>query len=293
MVITLLALARFLHFGSALLLFSFSWFSFRILQTTPSTLLTTRRNSLLILWLLQGLSGVLWFFLASEQMSETWFDPQNLWIVLTQTHFGQLWLGRAVLGITLGLFLFFLDKKNWVNHAVFFISLLLLGSLAWSGHAVSGLTQRNLRLFVDLAHLLSAAVWPIGLVPFLLFLWNKQSLSVGDIAIVTRFSRYSLLAVAVIFFSGATSGFFLVGTWSSLFSTTYGQLLLVKIVLFLLMIGLGAYHRFCLLPRLFNQENALTRFRYTLIVETCLAVGVLLVVAFLGLYPPPRCLYCS
>jgi putative copper export protein len=80
-----------------------------------------------------------------------------------------------------------------------------------------------------------------------------------------------------------------------LVSTTYGRVLLVKLVLFGVMLAVGAYNRLVLHPRLeraalglaAGDRGAGAALRVSLRAELALAAAVLLSVAVLVAFPPP------
>lgn len=79
---------------------------------------------------------------------------------------------------------------------------------------------------------------------------------------------------------------------STLFQSTYGKLLLFKLVLFGGMLGLGALHRWVLVPRLgraltsgdhVHEVHALRR---SVAAEAALAILIVIVVSVLGTLSP-------
>jgi putative copper resistance protein D len=101
--------------------------------------------------------------------------------------------------------------------------------------------------------------------------------------------------VAVLLLSGIVNSWFLIGpvAWRAAFTTLYGRLLLIKIVLFALMLALAAVNRLRLVPKLqraalASEGNAVWHaLRATLIAETTLAMLVLGLVAVIGTLEPP------
>ena len=171
---------------------------------------------------------------------------------------------------------------------------LLTGSLAWLGHA--GATDgplAKLHLAADVLHLLAAAVWPGALVPFALFI--RLLLKSRDPALLTiasaatrRFSSMSLIAVAVLAASGSVNSYFMLGSINALFTVGYGQLLLFKLCLFMVMITIGAINLLNLKPRLSvsSDEAVLQQIARNVLIELCLGTLVILVVGILGITPP-------
>jgi putative copper resistance protein D len=95
------------------------------------------------------------------------------------------------------------------------------------------------------------------------------------------FSNFGLALVGIIFATGCLNTAMHVMRASQLATTPYGQVLLVKIVLFALMLGLAAFNR---------REARRGASRHAVIVavaiETTLGVLVLCAAAILGVTPP-------
>ncbi len=95
-----------------------------------------------------------------------------------------------------------------------------------------------IHLWGDALHLLTSAFWPGALAPLvaflLLLLKSRQVETIGLAApVVRRFSASSLIAVAVMAFTGLLNGIFMVGSIRALRTSAYGQLLVSKLILFL------------------------------------------------------------
>ncbi len=110
----------------------------------------------------------------------------------------------------------------------------------------------------DAIHLVAGAVWFGGLSVLLLNL-RAQKLAddpVGGASLVAAWSKLATVAVIVVSLAGSALTFVLVRTPTALFSTDYGVLLQVKLVLAAIVIGLGAYNHFKLVPAV---ERAVVR----------------------------------
>jgi len=180
--------------------------------------------------------------------------------------------------------------------------MVILTSLAGAGHAGAHSSIAGLAAVAgDIGHLIAAAFWPGSLLPLLLFLWAESR--AGDAEdwslvahVIRRFSTMSLAAVAFLAGTGILNAYFIVRTPEALFVTGYGQLLLFKITLFLLMLGFGAWNLFVLKPGLVRFVTVHKRpdlpapvalLMRNVLWESVLAAGVLLVIGFLGVTPPP------
>jgi putative copper resistance protein D len=309
MTTAVLVLARTLHIGSAMLLFALPYFMRVILRPvfaadTAKSYDSFCRGVIKWLWvalILEAVSGFIWFWFVTAQMSDQspWgiLDAADLNTVLWQTQFGRLWLGRAIFGIALGVALHFVSRRKTVLPSGLsllsglVISGCLLISLAWAGHAAAGIHHHALHLLADTLHLLIGSIWPMGLIPLACFLWhidrrNQISPTEQDIQVVQKFSRISLIAVLVLLATGLINGWLMVGSWEALVTTTYGRLLLGKVLVVGMMICLGAVNRLCLMPRIQDAPVLFRALRRTVIAESCLALAVLLIVGTLGMTSP-------
>jgi putative copper resistance protein D len=187
---------------------------------------------------------------------------------------------------------FSLKRANFLSGIVLIFAACLLLSLAWAGHAVAGVHDRALHLFVDVVHLLIGAIWPMGLIPLIWFLRHietQQSAGVAEseIAVLRRSSRLSFIAVLLLVGTGTVNGWLMIGSWTALVTTLYGGLLLGKVFIVGVMIGLGAFNRCRLLPRIPNAPQTIRRLRQTVFAECCLILIVLVIVGIMGMTSPP------
>lgn len=110
---------------------------------------------------------------------------------------------------------------------------------AMAEHASTGI-QTTLAMPLDVVHLLAAAVWLGGLATLLTAL--QCGAPVGTAA-VRRFSRLAFSSVLALVATGIYQSWRQVGSWSALTGTDYGQLLLVKGGLVVLLVCLGGLSR--------------------------------------------------
>jgi copper transport protein len=121
--------------------------------------------------------------------------------------------------------------------------LAVVGLATWplSGHP-SASPVPSVSVVVDAAHLAGMAVWLGGLVMLVGFLLpraDERELS----AILPVWSRWAALAVAGLFLAGTIQALIEVSTVSALVGTTYGRVIIAKIVLFSVVIAVAAYSR--------------------------------------------------
>jgi copper transport protein len=213
---------------------------------------------------------------------------------VAETRYGEMSLIRAALAATLALTALALRAGSEKNEMPL---TLLAGVLAAgmivtpsaSGHAsVSG----PLAFIADVAHIQAAATWTGGLA----FLMLGLVLARDDrwplaTRCVPRFSTMAMVSVAVLIVAGTINGYFQVRTWSALWETKYGLLLLGKISLLLPLLALGAYNNRFAVPRLKAGIASMLerrRFLQAAGVELVLMVAVVGVTAVLVNAPPAK-----
>ncbi|MEU8982913.1 copper resistance protein CopC [Streptomyces sp. NPDC048309] len=122
--------------------------------------------------------------------------------------------------------------------------LLALGlAITWAAaeHASAGI-QVPLAMVSAVLHLLAMAVWLGGLTALLAALYRPAEHLPP--AVVTRFSRLALTAVAALAATGAYQSWRGLGSWDALTSTSYGRILLAKLcAVALLLLGAGYSRR--------------------------------------------------
>ncbi|MYT90099.1 hypothetical protein GTY40_03415 [Streptomyces sp. SID8359] len=110
---------------------------------------------------------------------------------------------------------------------------------AMSEHASTGI-QAGIAMPVDVLHLLAVAAWLGGLVALLVALYRTPD--IGSEA-VRRFSRVAFGSVLVLAATGIYQSWRQVGSWSALTGTRYGQLLIVKVALIVLLLAVAWFSR--------------------------------------------------
>ena len=174
-----------------------------------------------------------------------------------------------------------------------------LASLAWNGHAAAGEGVAGaVRLAAGLVHLLAAGGWIAAVLMFLgMLLRGKEASGSGRLRsthdFLHGFSTLGTIFVAALIVSGiAHYGDLTAWSLSTLLQSTYGNLLLFKLALFGGMLGLGALHRWTLVPRLGraltsgDPAQEVRALRQSVAAEAALATLILIVVSVLGTLSP-------
>ncbi|WP_328426219.1 copper resistance CopC/CopD family protein [Streptomyces sp. NBC_00443] len=111
-------------------------------------------------------------------------------------------------------------------------------SWAMSEHASTGL-QAGIAMPVDILHLLAVASWLGGLVALLVALYRAPADTPLPGSAVRRFSRVAFGSVLALVATGIYQSWRQLGSWPAFTGTRYGQLLLVKIGLVVLLVGIA------------------------------------------------------
>ncbi|MGY0492892.1 copper resistance CopC/CopD family protein [Streptomyces sp. WG-D5] len=111
----------------------------------------------------------------------------------------------------------------------------LAATWAMAEHASTGI-QAGLAMPVDVLHLLAVAAWLGGLTTLLVALYRVPTIEGST---VRRFSRVAFGSVVVLAATGIYQSWRQVGSWSALTGTRYGQLLMVKVGLVVVLVGVA------------------------------------------------------
>jgi putative copper export protein/mono/diheme cytochrome c family protein len=309
-------LARTIHFASVAMLSGLMFFLLfvsepvvrRMIAGPDEAVTGLRRQLVLVGWIALGVSaasGAAWLLLLAARLSgqsvAAAISGDVVWKVLTETRFGDDWLARMALAALLAAWLVRLDPvrgwRSWQDGATaVLLSGCFIASLAWAGHGgaspgVAGVIQ----LAGDALHLAAAGAWIGGLVPFVVVMASarrarSETWSAIAAEVTVRFSAFGVVVVAGLLITGLLNSWFLVGSVPGLVGTGYGQLLLAKIALVVVMVGIAAVNRMSLMPRLRHSAQDATlvlgRLQRNGLIETALGVAILGIVGALGTVPP-------
>ena len=218
----------------------------------------------------------------------------SLFTTVLDTRYGEVILIQSGLAAALALTALALRHSGGRHRrALAGLTLGLSASLAvtpsFSGHAS---TLGALGLTSDVVHVVSAAVWTGGLAFLLLGLrlagddrWPLATRA------VPRFSTMAVLSVVALITAGVVSAYLQIRTWSGLWETEYGLLVLAKILLLLPLLALGAYNNRYAVPRLrAGIASVLERRRFLRVtaVELGIMVAIVAVTAVLVNAEPAR-----
>jgi len=211
---------------------------------------------------------------------------------IIQTTFGSTWLTRMIITIILIIIWFWLERKSKISIKtqlpMLVFALALIATTTMMGHGAS--TEMMPPIILDYVHNLLSSIW-IGGVIFLGFVVlpsiTKLDGNVRDkitISLIPRFSGMIIIALGILIITGPTLLWFLDSNVSSLTDSTYGKLIIVKIVIASIMIAFGGYYQIKFVNQAKNDLKSTSVFKKLqkpLRFEACLGIVLLAVVALL------------
>jgi copper transport protein len=184
------------------------------------------------------------------------------WSIVEDTldsRFGTVWLLRAIdwaaLGVVLLAYLKVPRARRWLAPLLALGCAYLVATPAFAGHA-SVESPVAVMFPADVIHVLASSVW-VGGVAFLLLALPAatRELEAPDwtrllFATLARFSPIALASVIAVAATGLVQAYIDVRRVADLWETTYGLLVLAKMVLLVVLVGFGWVNRDRIIPRL-------------------------------------------
>ena len=216
----------------------------------------------------------------------------SAWRAVWHTTIGLAWVVRAA-GILLTAEVLLATRSRcraawWQVIAI--VGLVVVGTAsAYGGHGAAG-RWHYLGVFVTMLHVSAMAMW-LGGLTMLLISFNSV-----DRRSATRFSSLAIVAVATIVISGSVQALRQVGSFDELTGTSYGKLLIWKLVIVAAILGVAAVARQSTHGRLSLVGTAAAasvgaaagdegfdraRLRRAISIESLLAVAIVIVTSLL------------
>lgn len=169
------------------------------------------------------------------------------------------------------------------------LSLCTAFGLSWASHPAA---RGTVALAADYVHLLAGALWAGGLVALAILagVVRPRSRAAREAlfrACLLRFSKLALPMVVVLAAAGAYIALRELPRPSAVLDTTYGITLFAKSLVFMAALGLGAYHRRSVVPRI-AAGAPVAAVRRTLALEAGFLLAALVLAATLSQTAPPR-----
>lgn len=296
---------RFLHYS--LLLGLFGWAAFRViglrkLGELPSV--SFWGAAALCAAVAAALVSILLMLTSIASMMGqrlTQLDRPTVEAMVLGTSMGWAFLSRTALLVLALLPLMFRGRTALALPAAALCYAAALMTLGWSGHAAA--TEGDAGLFHRLSngvHLLAAGLW-LGAIGWFLHLTSRAHRMPNCeadrqlLAVMHRFAPLGVTLVAVVAITGLINGQMIVGleNTTEMLSTSYGELLAVKVALVGGMLAFGAHnakvgrrHASQMQSEAADVGASLASLRRCLVGEFGLGIGVIALVAILGMLPP-------
>jgi copper resistance protein D len=158
-------------------------------------------------------------------------------------------------------------------------ALLAATSFAWIGH-VHGMSPKTAPALILCLHLLCGAFWLGALAPLWVLAAGGNESQIA--AAANRFGKIALTVVALLLAAGASLLWMLIGDAREFWHSEYGYTMLAKLLAVALILGLAAWNKLCLTPKLLQrQPGAMASFRRSLSGEIFFGAVILTVTAAL------------
>ena len=266
-----LVAARAVHIGAAILLFGEMLFAFAIARigicaSGSGGIAASVRSHIAWALVFSTASWAVWLAIVATRMAGTSLrqalDVNTIMLVLRESEFGHWWCVRIGVLVLLAVAWSSSTRRStndpWQKRETLLaltLAATYLATLAFAGHATAATrgASRAMHLASDASHALAAGAWLGALPALVVFLRSKQ-----PNAILARgthaFSMLGITSVSILLATGILNAWFLVGSIPRLWDTPYGQLLVVKLAVFAVMLSIAAVNRWMLTPRLSNND---------------------------------------
>jgi putative copper resistance protein D len=247
-------------------------------------------NALAPLWrLLAGAAFLIAPFvlldIAAEMAAVSWWVALPLLPeVMSNTHVGRVWASFLPATVLLLAGACLPSRQSLRTIVLFVVTTLLLLLDALASHAID---HGLMAVAMYIVHELAAGLW----VGALLGLWivvRRGQVSERWIQDATRqVSTLAAWCVLAIVLTGAYTAYESLGVnVSLLLFSAYGRTLIAKVALFGLVLALGAYNRYCLVPKVEASRSRDALLRNVGVESLILLVGVLALASLLANTPP-------
>jgi copper transport protein len=235
--------------------------------------------------------GIAAFLLRAEdvlQLPFTAFLYGDLSSLANGTKFGSAFIAMTLgfAAVTAFLFLSWLTDRTVLLWPAFLLGIGFASGLSLSGHSAADAGHSWASELADWVHLSSAMLWVGGLVQLGVVIWPAAPELRARA--FRRFSRLATVCVGLLLAAGIYLSYLRLPRVHDLWSTGYGQVLIVKLSLVALAFAWGGLHQLVVLPRI-DSSGVSGRVSRSLLGESAVAMAVLLVAAVLvDSKPPPQ-----
>jgi copper transport protein len=217
--------------------------------------------------------------------------PERMWqrdllsAMIFHTGWGKAWLAQTVaaVGVLIAALVKSKDRlESWFSAAAF--AVIAAATPAFAGHAAAVQQMAIVPVLDDAVHVISASAW-LGTLALLLFA-GLPIVIAGEngfaraALLVNIFSPLALVMAGTAVFTGAMNAFVHINAVSELWTTLYGRILAIKIMVVLITATFGAYNWKVVKPRL-GTEGATAHIKRSGVGELAVAVIIIFITAVL------------
>src|SRR5215472_6498790 len=228
-------------------------------------------------------------------VSQLFFVTINIRVLTSSTDLsvrdilGANFVIAGLLGIAAGLVLFF--WPGGLLGRVSFFALIpaaaMIAAVVMTSHAASRMEDRFALISITTVHYLATAAWIGGVISLMLVMKNVDDLEILA-PVSARFSRLAQVSVLILLLAGLSLSLWFVGSWSALYGTSYGIMVVTKAIFLGCLLLLGAANYF--LVRAIGKRSSDADRKISLIrfaeVEIGIGLTVILAAASLSSQPP-------
>jgi len=183
-------------------------------------------------------------------------------IVLKVTHYGHVWLFRlpALISLWYGWSRIGRHRRHrWLAWMMIAAVAAIALTRSESGHPADN-GDFTFGVWIDWLHLIAGSVWVGSLFGMSLAVFpqlrrTEEASPVRAAEIFQRLSRIAGYGLGIILLTGVYTAWHELGGWSALWTSQYGRVLSVKLLLVAVMIGFGAHNRYVRLPCLLRAAR--------------------------------------
>jgi putative copper resistance protein D len=219
-------------------------------------------------------------------------DMAHMGAMAMATHWGAAWRLQLAAGVVALIGLVLASRRatsGWALAAL--ASLTLAASMALGAHAAAAQRLHAVSIVADSLHIIGAAGW-LGSLLWLVVVGISRRIPSNEgrgprvAALVRAFSPVALSFAALVTITGLTSAWLRLGTVTALWGTSYGQVLLIKLLVLVGVASTGFYNWKRVQPTL-GTDAATSRLARVATTELVIGLLVVIVTAVLVAMPTP------
>jgi putative copper export protein len=182
--------------------------------------------------------------------------------------------------------------REYLKRTEIGLAVILLLSFPLSGHAISSETMPWVKVSLHFIHMVTVVWWFSGIIAIFIYTW-KQTICLNKLnqleQRISIFSKFALPLLLLSVVSGVISSIDKFNSFQELWESDYGVLLLIKIILTMLIIFIGGFHRKWWIPRMkeAKDNSAIRPLVLTVRIELFVALSLLMIAGMLAVTPHP------